>query len=228
MTEAAALAARGQRHGTVVASDTQTQGIGRHGHSWHSESTGGLYLSIILRLPLPAGALPVLTMALGLATQRAVNQVAEVTCDLRWPNDVLLNGRKLAGILVKGGDAPGDALIAGIGVNVNQHSFPPELRDIATSLRIETGRLFFREPMLDRVVEESLNYADLLVQRGKGPILELFAARSSYARGMAVQVDAPGGKVTGVTAGLDENGYLRVQTDRGMETIITGGVRPRE
>src|SRR5579863_7550680 len=185
MKDAASLAARGEPHGTVVVAETQTAGIGRHGHSWHSEAGGGLYLSIILRLPLPADTLPVLTMALGLAAQRAVDCVAGVACDLRWPNDLLLNERKLAGTIVQ---ATEDALIAGIGVNVNQTEFPREIRSIATSLRLETGREHSKTTLLDRIVVESLRYADLLVRRGKRPILDQFEARSSYVRGRSVEV----------------------------------------
>ncbi len=225
MKDAAAMAARGDPHGTVVAADRQTAGIGRHGHSWYSESTGGLYLSIIMRLKLAADVLPVLTMALGLATQRALNDVADVACDLRWPNDVLLNERKVAGIMVQGGDAPDAALIAGIGVNVNQIEFPAELRDIATSLRRETGREWSKEAVLDRVVAESLKSAELLAARGKRAILDDFEANSSYTRGKHVEVEMNGERIGGVTAGLDENGYLRVQTAHGVETIVTGGVR---
>jgi BirA family biotin operon repressor/biotin-[acetyl-CoA-carboxylase] ligase len=225
MKDAADLAARGEPHGTVVVAERQTAGIGRHGHSWHSEAGGGLYLSIILRLPLAGDALPVLTMALGLAVQRVVDDVAEVACDLRWPNDLLLNEKKLAGILVQAPDA--SVLIAGIGVNVNQTGFPPELHSIATSLRLETGREYSREVLLDRLVGESLRYAELLADRGKRPTLEQFEARSSYVRGKLVEVDAVGRIITGITAGLDENGFLRVQTAEGIETIVAGGVRVR-
>jgi BirA family transcriptional regulator, biotin operon repressor / biotin---[acetyl-CoA-carboxylase] ligase len=225
MQDAAAMAARGEPHGTVVAADRQTAGIGRHGHTWYSESTGGLYFSIVLRLKLAPDLLAVLTMALGLAAQRAIDDIAGVACDLRWPNDVLLNDRKVAGILVQGGDAPGGALIAGIGVNVNQRAFPPELREIATSLRRETNREFPREALLDRVVAESLRYADVLAERGKPAILEKFKEHSTYAEGKPVVVTMPGGEISGITAGLDEYGYLRVRTAHGVETIVTGGVR---
>jgi BirA family transcriptional regulator, biotin operon repressor / biotin---[acetyl-CoA-carboxylase] ligase len=225
MKDAAALAARGEPHGTVVAAERQTAGIGRHGHSWHSEADGGLYLSIILRLPLAADALPVLTMALGLAAQRAVDDIAGVACDLRWPNDLLLNEKKLAGILVQAPDA--SVQIAGIGVNVNQTGFPSELQSIATSLRLETGREFSGEALLDRLVAESLRYAEVLEHRGKRPILEQFEARSSYVRGKLVEVDVVDRIITGITAGLDEGGFLRVRTAEGIETIVTGGVRPR-
>ena len=225
MKDAAALAARGEPHGTVVVAEKQTAGVGRHGHSWHSESEGGLYLSIILRLPLPPDTLPVLTMALGLAAQRTVDELAGVACDLRWPNDLLLNEKKLAGILVQAPDA--GVLIAGIGVNVNQSAFPEELRSIATSLRLETGQEYSREALLDRIVAESLRFAEFLTDRGKRSILEQFEARSSYVRGKLVEVDAVDRIVTGITAGLDENGFLRVQTADGIETIVAGGVRVR-
>jgi BirA family biotin operon repressor/biotin-[acetyl-CoA-carboxylase] ligase len=165
-------------------------------------------------------------MALGLATQRAVDHVAAVACDLRWPNDLLLNEKKLAGILVQTTDVQA-ALIAGIGVNVNQTDFPYDIRSIATSLRRETAREHSRDELLDRIVAESLNYASLLADRGKSPILEQFAARSSYARGRPVEVELADRIITGVTAGLDMNGFLLVQTPDGIETIITGGVRPR-
>jgi BirA family biotin operon repressor/biotin-[acetyl-CoA-carboxylase] ligase len=227
MRDAAALAARDEAHGTVVVAEMQTAGVGRHGHSWHSASMGGLYLSIILRLPLAPDDLPVLTMALGLAAQRAVDDLADVSCDLRWPNDLLLNEKKLAGMMVQVADLPKahGALIAGIGVNVNQTEFPPELSAIATSLRLETGREYSKEALLDRVVAESLRYAGLLADRGKGPILEQFEAKSTYVRGKSVEVETGDRLITGVTVGLDNKGFLRVQTSEGVETIVTGGVR---
>jgi BirA family transcriptional regulator, biotin operon repressor / biotin---[acetyl-CoA-carboxylase] ligase len=229
MKDATALADRGEPHGTVVVAETQTAGIGRHGHSWHSESPGGLYLSIILRLPLAPETLPVLTMALGLAALRAVDDMAEVACDLRWPNDLLLNEKKLAGVMVQSADtnAASGVLIAGIGVNVNQTEFPLEIRSIATSLRIETGREHPKEPLLDRIVAESLRYASLLEDRGRRPIFDQFEARSSYVRGKSVEIDTPDRIVSGFTAGLDDNGFLLVQTPTGIETIVAGGVRLR-
>src|SRR5215472_4273968 len=87
MIDAARLAEEGADHGTVVVADSQTAGIGRHGHTWHSEDKGGLYFSMILRLNLQARDLPLLTMALGLAVQEAVNRNALVATDIRWPND---------------------------------------------------------------------------------------------------------------------------------------------
>jgi BirA family biotin operon repressor/biotin-[acetyl-CoA-carboxylase] ligase len=212
MKDAAALAAKGEPHGTVVVAERQTSGIGRHGHTWHSEAGGGLYMSMILRLQAPG---PAVTMALGLAVQRAIDDLTNVSPDLRWPNDVMLNERKLAGIMVQAAD---DALIAGIGVNVNQAVFPDELQSVATSLRIETGREHSKDALLGRIIAESLRY----IQIGKAGILRRFEERSSYVRGKAVQVD---GQISGVTAGLDDDGFLLVQTATGVEKIIAGGVR---
>lgn len=215
MRDATALAARGEPHGTAVMAEIQTAGIGRQGHQWHSEDTGGLYLSIILRIPT---ASPVVTMALGLAVQRAVNDIAQVDADLRWPNDVLLNNRKVAGILVQ---ATEGALIAGIGLNVNQPQFPDDLRDIATSLKIETGREHSKDELADRIVAESLRYSAL----GKTEILHRFEQSSTWPRGKTVEVD---GRIRGVTAGLDDNGFLLVRTPTALETIMAGGVRSCE
>jgi BirA family transcriptional regulator, biotin operon repressor / biotin---[acetyl-CoA-carboxylase] ligase len=225
MKDAARLAAQGEPHGTVVAAVEQTGGIGRHGHSWHSDSTGGLYLSIVLRLPLATDSLPVLTMALGLGVREAVEEYCGVCCDIRWPNDLMLNGKKLAGIMVVAGD--GGALIAGIGVNVNQPAFPEELRSIATSLRLESGLDYSKEELLGYVVAASLRYAALLAEAGKRHILEEFEKRSSYVRGKLVEIDDGARKFDGVTAGLDDNGFLLVRTSSGIETVMAGGVRAR-
>jgi len=128
----------------------------------------------------------------------------------------MLNERKLAGIMVQAAEG---ALIAGIGINVNQTSFPDELKDIATSLRIETGCEYDLDSLLDRVVAESLRY----VQIDKRGILRRFEERSSYVRGKHVVVDD---RVEGITAGLDRNGFLLLRTATGIETVIAGGIRP--
>ncbi len=117
--------------GSVVIADEQTAGQGRHGHSWHSAPGAGIYCSIVLD-PAPA-----LTLALGLATVEAIAEATGIACDLRWPNDVMLDGKKCAGILVQLVDGKA---IAGIGINVNHTEFPPDLAAEATSLRIVCGR----------------------------------------------------------------------------------------
>jgi BirA family biotin operon repressor/biotin-[acetyl-CoA-carboxylase] ligase len=214
MKQAALLASDGAPHGTTVVAERQTAGIGRHGHSWHSEAADGLYLSLILRL---SEAAPALTLALGLAAQAAINDLAQVSVDLRWPNDLMLNDRKTGGILVQ---AESGALIAGIGINVNQPSFPEDLAPIATSLRIETGIEHSKEILLNRIVAESLRFAAL----SNTEVLRRFTQSSSWVTGKAVTVDD---RIEGTTAGLDSNGFLLVRTATGIETILAGGVRAR-
>jgi BirA family biotin operon repressor/biotin-[acetyl-CoA-carboxylase] ligase len=224
MKAAAALADAACPSGTVVGADTQTAGQGRLGRQWHSPSGTGLYFTVVLRLKVPAEELPVVTLALGLAVKDAVELFAGVTADLRWPNDVMVNGRKLAGILTV---LHNGAVLAGIGINVGQAEFPPELATLATSLRIETGTSPENHFLLRAVLSSIDSYTGMLASGGVAQILRLFTAASTYAEGMRVIVDLPGGPVTGITAGLTPSGHLRLRRDDGTEAIMTGGgVRP--
>ena len=206
-------AAAGQPLGTVVLAEEQTAGQGRHGHSWHSEAGTGIYCSMVLK---PA---PLLTLALGLATAEAITTATGIACDLRWPNDVLIARKKAAGILVQ---LVAGVAIGGVGINVNQTEFPDELAESATSLRLQSGREFEREPILLALISAIETYTQL----DPSTVRTLFARASSYASGRRVKVDQPGGVVEGVTAGLDPSGYLVVRKDDGTETLIlAGGVR---
>lgn len=228
MQEAAALASAGCLHGTAVVAESQTAGIGRHGHVWHSEPGTGLYVSVVLRLPLSPAELPILTLALGLAVNEAIGLTTGLVCDLRWPNDILISGRKVAGILVQIVD---NAAIAGIGINVNHASFPDWIAQEATSLRLaagqDTGHEIDREALLKQLLKSVADLCDLLVSAGNTAVLELFSAASSYAQGKCVHVDLGTRDLEGVTAGLTSQGFLRVRkADGTMETVIAGGVRP--
>jgi BirA family biotin operon repressor/biotin-[acetyl-CoA-carboxylase] ligase len=197
--------------GTVVLADEQTSGQGRHGHTWHSEPGTGIYCSIVLE------PTPLLTLALGVAAVDAIAQSTGITCDLRWPNDLMLANRKCAGILVQLIDG---RAIAGIGINVNHTSFPPELE--ATSLRIHSHRVVDRESILEAL----LPAIDSVTQEDADTILRLFAHASSYVAGRRVTVDQPGGLITGTTAGMNSEGHLIVRKDDGTDTLIlAGGVR---
>lgn len=199
--------------GDIVLADCQLAGLGRHGHTWHSEPGGGIYCSLVL----PPG--PVLTLALGLATVEAIAQATGIQCDLRWPNDLMLGNRKAAGILVQ---LVNGRAIAGIGINVNQTSFPPELATAAISLRQHAGREFAREDILFALFPA----IDSLTGEDPETVLRLFTHASSYTAGRRVTVDQPGGVITGTTAGLDPAGFLIVRQDDGTDTLIlAGGVR---
>jgi BirA family transcriptional regulator, biotin operon repressor / biotin---[acetyl-CoA-carboxylase] ligase len=228
MTLAGQLARDGCPSGTVVGADGQVAGIGRHGHTWHSEAEAGLYLSVVLRLPIRAAELPVLMLALGIATQRAIAEVAGLAADLRWPNDILIDesdiAKKCAGILAQ---LESDAIVAGIGINVNHTVFPNEIAPLATSLRMAGKRGVSREDLLVALLEEIDACCKILTLEGPPAILQLFTRHSSYAQGRRVRVDRDGATVEGTTCGVDASGFLIVREDSGKETtILAGGVRP--
>jgi|YelNatPaOPRAMG01_1025707.scaffolds.fasta_scaffold15286_4 BirA family biotin operon repressor/biotin-[acetyl-CoA-carboxylase] ligase len=224
MTEAQRLAAEGCPHLTAVVAEEQTAGRGRHGRAWHSARGEGLYVTVVLRLDLGPEDLPAITLALGLATAAAITDVADVVCDLRWPNDVLVNGKKCAGVLT---ELHGGAILAGIGVNANQISFPEDLADIATSLRIATGKPASLDVLLASLLARVDEITGLLQQQGREPVLRLFEQASSYVRGKRVTVESPSEQVVGVTEGLDASGFLWLRRDDGERiTIRAGGVRP--
>jgi BirA family biotin operon repressor/biotin-[acetyl-CoA-carboxylase] ligase len=202
-------AAVGLEQGSVVLAGQQTAGQGRRGRRWHSEPGSGIYCSLVLK-PAPA-----LTLALGLATADAIARSTGLVCDLRWPNDVMLAGKKVAGILVRNA-------IAGIGINVNHTSFPAELASEATSLRLETGHEFSLTDIVLALLPAIATFAKL----DQDTILRLFTHASSYAAGRRVTVAQPDGVIEGTTAGLDPAGFLIVRRDDGTDTlIVAGGVR---
>jgi BirA family biotin operon repressor/biotin-[acetyl-CoA-carboxylase] ligase len=206
-------AAAGLERGSVVLANEQSAGQGRHGNAWHSEADNGIYCSLVQQ---PA---PLLTMALGLAAVEAVAGATGLACDLRWPNDLMLGGKKVAGILVQ---LVHGAAIAGIGINVNHAAFPPELISEATSLRLHSGRAWAREEILLSLLPAVERFAAM----ESAAILRRFTEGSSYAAGRRVTVDQPDGIVEGITAGLNADGYLVVRKDDGTDTlIVAGGVR---
>ena len=206
-------AAAGRKPGDVVLAEEQTAGQGRHGHSWHSAAGDGIYCSIVLPQT------PLLTLALGLATHSAIFEATGEVCDLRWPNDLMLGDRKVAGILVQ---SAGKLAIAGIGINVNHTEFPDDVASLATSLRLHAGRVLPREEILLAL----LPAVDAIVAQEKAAVLQSFTHLSSYASGKRVEVQQPEGNILGTTAGLNQDGFLIVHRDDGTDTlIIAGGVR---
>ena len=230
----------GAAHGSVWVVDEQTAGRGRSGHSWHSASGDGLYVSVLLRPQMALVDALWLSLAAGLAVQAAIATVTRFTTDIRWPNDILIGSRKCGGILVETSAVVSKSnaramlryAVVGVGINVNQQTFPPELEALATSLLRENGREWKREPILiefllalDREIT-SLE-AELRGTSIGASLLERFAAASSWVRGKHVSVDEAGG-YTGVTDGLDARGFLRIAGDDGrLHTVLSGGVRAR-
>ena len=215
---------------SVYLTDEQREGRGRADHQWHSAAGEGLYVSVLLRLPIPALHLSLLPLAVGLAAAEAICSASGLTADLRWPNDLLLGARKAAGILVetKTSGSEVNFAVAGIGINVHQRSFAPDLATPATSLDLQTGRRVDRQALLISLLKSLERKArELLDPEAAALIPRRVEQASTWMRGRWVEVHGPQA-CAGVTAGLDEHGFLLVRTTDGVVTIQTGGIRAAE
>jgi BirA family transcriptional regulator, biotin operon repressor / biotin---[acetyl-CoA-carboxylase] ligase len=222
------LGQSGEPHGTVVIAEEQTAGRGRSGRSWTSEKSVGIYTSILLRPPLAPAHAPLLTLVAGLAVRDAVAEDLDAQPDVRWPNDLLVGGRKFGGILTEMHAEP-DRIhyaVIGIGLNVNQTKMPTDLADTATSLRIETHRMHSRFELLIRLLRCLDRYYNQFLSDGATPIVRRFAEVSTYFKGKRVRITTPKETFTGTTAGLEPTGVLRVARDdgRGIVPILSGDV----
>jgi BirA family transcriptional regulator, biotin operon repressor / biotin---[acetyl-CoA-carboxylase] ligase len=228
-SEAMRAAAEGAPEGSVFLAEEQLSGRGRGSHNWHSARSTGIYCSVILRPAMPPSDALIFSLAAGIAVRAALAEIApQLKVDLKWPNDALLNGKKFCGILAEMNAEVTRVrhLVVGIGINVNQAKFPAELRDIATSLRIETGTEWSRVELCAALLRSLDREYQSLVQdaAARVAIIRRFEEGSSSVRGQKVSIDE-NGSLAGVTEGLDERGFLRVRTENGSQTVLSGRVR---
>jgi BirA family biotin operon repressor/biotin-[acetyl-CoA-carboxylase] ligase len=226
-TAALEAASSGAPEGTLFVAEEQTGGRGRGSHLWHSPRSTGVYCSVVLRPALPPSEVLVLSLAAGLAVQSAVREVCPgLQPDLKWPNDVLLDRRKFCGILAEMNAEATRVryLVVGIGINANQTSFPAELRDIATSLRMVTGARVSRVDLAAALLKSlDAEYRSLLhAADARRSVLRRFQENSSSVNGCHVRVDEM--DLEGVTEGLDDQGFLQVGTTEGLRKVISGPV----
>jgi BirA family transcriptional regulator, biotin operon repressor / biotin---[acetyl-CoA-carboxylase] ligase len=221
------LGQEGEPQATLVIAEEQTAGRGRAGRVWHSEKSSGIHVSVLLRPQLPPGEAPLLTLLAGLAARDAVAEQTGLEADVRWPNDLLLGGKKFCGILTEMQAEPDRIhfVVIGIGLNVNHTRFPETLAGVATSLRIEAGRAASRLELLVKLLRQLDRYYNRFLAEGARPILERFAQVSSYARGKRVRISTPTESYVATTAGLEPNGLLRVVREDGRsEAVISADV----
>lgn len=224
-------AQQGAEGDSVYFADEQTAGRGRGGHGWHSAPGSGLYVSILLRPQIAPANVLWLSLIAGLAVHQAVKQVTGLEADLRWPNDLMLGGKKFCGILteMQAESTRVRHAVMGIGINVHHEEFPEELRALATSLQIESGKHWPRQELLVALLQSLHREILLLTSSGEfgratSEILTRVEQISSWVRNKQVVVGDPE-EFRGVTAGLDAGGFLQVRTADGMRTVLTGGVR---
>ena len=218
MDAASALAHAGARHGVVIVADEQTAGRGRRGATWQSPAGAGLYFSFVARPDNPA-TMSLVTLAAGVAVREGIQRSTGLIADLKWPNDVIVGKRKLAGILAEGEGigSPGPSVIIGVGVNLQPAAYPPDVAARATSIEGELGRPIDREQLLADILDALWDRLAALAQK-PGDILQAWRAASPNANGTRVEWD---GK-HGITAGIDDRGALLVTTAAGVERVIAG------
>lgn len=224
-TEAARQASLGAGEGLCVLAREQTAGRGRRERAWVSPKDSGLYFSVVLRPRTDAREWPLITLAAAVAARDALEEACALRADIKWPNDLLARGRKLCGILAETAEgAAGRAVVLGIGINLNNRAFPPEILASATSVEEQTGRAPDAEQILSALTRQlARRYEELHTREGARGILREWEARSSYAHGRRVRVALAGEAFEGATRGLADDGALRVETDAGDTRIVRAG-----
>lgn len=224
-SEAANQAKRGADEGLCVTAKRQTAGRGRHGRIWISPEGGGLYFSLVLRPKIEMRFLPLLTLMCAAAVYDSLSELYHLKPDIKWANDVHINGKKICGILAEALEtSKGLAVIAGIGINLTSSNFSPELEEIATSIEAETGTVPDSPILLHALTRFLSEYYELLKSKnGAEKIRAAWAERSSYFSGKSVKVILDKEVIYGTTRGIEENGALRIETAGGKIKIIHAG-----
>ena len=204
----------------VVVADTQTAGRGRRGRTWYDAPGDSLLVSIVMRPRLAVPDLPKLSLAAAVAVAEAITVTAGLCARLKWPNDVLVNGRKLAGILLESRIVTEPIVVAGIGINLRQRTFPDALADTATSVDLEGGRAVGREALLEAVLEAFDRWRIWLEGEGFTPLRARWLALADTI-GRAVTV----GEHAGVAVDLADDGALVLRQACGLQHVVAGEVQ---
>jgi BirA family biotin operon repressor/biotin-[acetyl-CoA-carboxylase] ligase len=215
----------GEPEGAVILAEEQTAGRGRSGRSWHSERGAGLYVTLLLRPRLSPVQAPLLTMLAGLSAHSAIQAQTGLSAELKWPNDILMDGKKVGGILTEMHAEPTQVrfVIVGIGINTNQEKFPGDIASVATSLRKESGRTHSRLELLVRLLNEFESDYNRFLREGARYVVDRFERVSSFASGKRVRVETGFETYFGTTAGLTSDGLLQVKREEGPVTMVVAG-----
>ena len=221
---AAAAANGGTPEGLVVAANAQSSGRGRLGRTWASPPGAGLYASVILR-PLPH-ALPLLTIAAGVAVAEGVEAASGLSPCVKWPNDVYVGSRKLAGILAEAGSSPaGEYVVVGFGVNLRPAAFPADIAPRATSIEGELGREADRGLVLAECLAALAHRYRLLQGGARDAVIAAWRSRAAQHLGRPVEWDAEHGARRGIAHDIDAQGALLVRVEHRIVRVISGEVR---
>jgi BirA family biotin operon repressor/biotin-[acetyl-CoA-carboxylase] ligase len=221
------LAAAGEPEGALVLSERQTQGRGRRDRAWTSPAWLGIYTSVLLRPRIPANRAPLFTVMAAVATALGLRKACGLNTGIKWPNDVVVGHRKIAGILgeVRGSDPRIHEMVVGIGVNVNHeaHDFPPELSRLATSVRMEVGSPRDRLGILAEILEQFERRYSALLRQGSDELLAEWRTLSTMPAGARLAIETSGGAVEGSLQGIDDEGALMLADSAGRTMRVPFG-----
>lgn len=229
------LAEAGCAHGTLVTAERQEAGVGRRGRSWSSEGGAGIYMSLVLRPQIKTAQASMLTLVAAISVAKAVEElfasqgIAEITLQIKWPNDIVLNKKKICGILTEMSlkESGIDYIVVGIGINVSNQSFPEEIRETASSILLETGKKIEKEDLIENVWQQFENYYGLFWETK-----DLSAFQTEYEallinKNKEVKVLDPAGEYEGIARGIAPSGELLVETDESIVRVSAGEVSVR-
>lgn len=226
------LAESGCSHGTLITADGQEAGVGRRGRSWSSESGQGIYMSIVLRPQLPTENASMLTLVAAMAVSKAIYAIVRdcgIFPFIKWPNDIVIHGKKVCGILtemsIKNGEI--DYIIVGIGINVHNRHFAEDIAHMATSVELETGYEVAREVLATLVLQEFEKYYAIFMQEQDLSLLQEEYQKMSANKGRKVTVLDPAGDYEGTARGITSKGELIVDTPAGQRLVSSGEVSVR-
>ena len=224
--EARDLAEKGAPEGSLVLSEAQTKGRGRKGRTWFSPSKGGIYISLILRPTISPAEAPKFTLLTAVAIAEALLSMTPLNINIKWPNDILINGKKIAGILTEMStemDAV-NYIVVGLGLNVNTPKFPDEIQEIATSILIETEKIFPRVKLIQEYLKWYEAYYDIYKETGFDSIINRWKDLSNII-GKKVEVQVVGNQFIGEALDIDGDGALILKDDQGgVHRIISGDI----
>lgn len=229
-TEAKKAAEAGAPHGTLAVADYQSMGKGRRGRSWTSPHGVGIWMSIMIRPNLHPSCASMLTLVAALAVADGIKKVCGLDSKIKWPNDIVVNGKKVCGILTEMSTELDciNYVVTGIGINANTGEFPEDIRDVATSLLLETGERVKRSQLIAAVMEAfEQYYGRFMENENMSGLLEEYNSLLANRDNM-VRVLAPGSEYTGTALGIDETGELLVRMESGeLRRVLSGEVSVR-
>lgn len=228
--DAKRFAEEGEPHGTTVVADRQTAGRGRRGRSWESPAGRSIYFTIVVRPKFAPDRASMVTLVMALSVAEAIQEITGLDPGIKWPNDIVVNGKKVVGILTEMSMTPEmneiQFLVAGVGINVNQagpEEFPEEIRGTATSLQIEAGRQFDRAALLERILARfEMDYESFEQTLDLSMLKSRYEARLA-GRDAGVRVLDPAGEYTGISRGITDTGELIVEKEDGGRILVYAG-----